>query len=236
MTAASSAITAILAANRWFTELPEGAGERMVALSQRREYADGQLIHAKGDWPEGLMGVVSGRVRISSVHADGHEAILTYLEPGHWFGEIAMFDGRARTHDAWAEEKCTLLLLPRAEFNRLLDDRRELYPHFLRLMCQRLRLAFDVIEDTALLPFPARLARRLLQLAEAHGAARRGDRLIDLHLGQEQLAMMLGASRQTVNKCLKEWEGLGWIRIDYGRLALDTGALTGLVHDFEASD
>lgn len=227
------AIGSVLAANPWFTDLPPAATQRMVAMAQRRVYEDGGLIHAKGDEPAGIMAVLTGRVMVSSGLADGQEAILTYLEPGQWFGEIAMFDGQPRTHDARAVGQCTLLLLPRVEFHRMLADLPALYPHFLRLLCQRLRMAFAFIEDAALLPFPARLAKRLLQLADSYGEAHPHGVLINLHLPQEHLGTMLAASRQTVNKELKAWERQGWARIEYGRLIIRRDPLATLVRQAE---
>jgi CRP/FNR family transcriptional regulator, cyclic AMP receptor protein len=220
---------AMLLANPWFTDLPAPVIKRITDMAQRRRFADGGLIHHKGDEPSGLFGVVSGSVKVSSTLPDGREAILTYLEPGQWFGEIALFDGRARTHDAWAVGSAELLHLPRPMFNRMLADMPELYPHFIRLLCTRVRAAFAFIEDSALLPLPARLAKRVLQLAEAYGSARGKLTVIDLHMPQEELGAMLSISRQSVNKELKAWERQGWVRVEYGRLVIDPLALATLV-------
>jgi CRP-like cAMP-binding protein len=223
------AIRLALRANPWFAELPPAAIDRMTSMAQRRAYEDGGLIHAKGDEPNGLLGLLSGTVKISSTLPDGREAVLTYLEPGHWFGEISLFDGQPRTHDARSAGRTDLLLLPRPAFNAMLAEMPALYPHFLRLLCQRLRTAFIFIEDSTLLPLSARLAKRLLQLAATYGLPRGDHVLINLHLPQEELGTMLGISRQTVNKELKSWQRQGWLRVDYGRLLIQPDALRALI-------
>src|SRR5579885_2169756 len=120
----------VLAQAEWFRDLPPAVVEELASFAVPRRLDDGALLFAKGDAADGLYGVVSGRVRISAAGADGKELLVNLFEPGDWFGEISMFDGLPRTHDAWAIGATELLLIPRERFRALLARRPELYPHF----------------------------------------------------------------------------------------------------------
>ncbi|MFA5676910.1 MAG: Crp/Fnr family transcriptional regulator [Pseudomonas sp.] len=213
----------LLHKNRWFRGLPADAISEMVAMARLKCLEDGQRLHAQGDLPDGLYGVSKGVIRVSSTGADGREALLTVLAPGNWFGEISLFDGLPRTHDAHAMGATELLFIPRREFHQLLERRPELYPHFMRLLCRRLRLSFNMLEDSALLPLAARLAKRLLMHAQYCGDPER----LSLQLSQETLGLMLNSSRQSINRLLKHFEQAGWVQIHYSQISiLDEEALT----------
>ena len=144
----------------------------------------------------------------------GKQVSLTYVEPGTWFGDIALFDGLPRTHDAHAHGETTLLVVRKADFMHLLATHVELYDALLRLNCRRLRLMFDALEELNTKPLAARLARQLLRLARSYGVAdEQGEVRIGLALAQEDLAQLLGASRQRVNQELKALEREGALRV-----------------------
>jgi hypothetical protein len=130
--------------------------------------AAGLARHAGQEW----CGVALGAVRISSVSLSGKQVTLTYAEPGTWFGDIALFDGLPRTHDADAHGATTLLVVRKPDFKELLRQHVELYDALLRLNCRRLRLMFNQFEDLNTRPLQARLARQLLLLAKSYGIAR----------------------------------------------------------------
>lgn len=219
--------TELLQQNRWFRDLPADAISEMVGMARLKRLEDGQRLHAQGDPPDGLYGVNKGGIRISSTGADGREALLTVLAPGNWFGEISLFDGRPRTHDAHAMGATELLFIPRRDFQQLLQRRPELYPHFMRLLCARLRSSFNMMEDSALLPLPARLAKRLLMHAQYYGGVGQDNERLSIQLSQETLGLMLNSSRQSINRLLKQFEQAGWVRIHYGQISiLDENALT----------
>ena len=133
------------------------------------------------------------------------------------------FDGQPRTHDAFAEGQATLLHLPQAPLLALLERQPSHWRELALLMSQKLRLAFIALEEMSLLPAAPRLARRLLMMAEGYGET--GPRRV-LHLAQEQLALMLGLSRQTTNQILKELEARGALRLTYGEIEItDLGTL-----------
>ena len=218
---------ALLQKNRWFRDLPAEAINQMVGMARLKRLEDGQCLHAQGDAPDGLYGVSTGGIRISNTCADGREALLTVLTLGNWFGEISLFDGLPRTHDAHAMGATELLFIPRRDFQQLLQHRPELYPHFMRLLCARLRSSFNMLEDSALLPLPARLAKRLLMHAQYYGGVDQGNERLTIQLSQETLGLMLNSSRQSINRLLKQFEQAGWVSIHYGQISiLDEDALT----------
>jgi CRP-like cAMP-binding protein len=164
--------------------------------------------------------VARGAVRISNVTLSGKQVVLTYAEPGTWFGDIALFDGLPRTHDANAHGDTTLLVVRKADFKELLAHHVELYEALLRLNCRRLRLMFNLIEDLNTRPLGARLAKQILLLVKSYGVAHGSEIRIALQLAQEDLAQLLGASRQRVNQELKGFERQGAVRIEPTRLVV----------------
>lgn len=225
----------LLQRNRWFRDLPADCIHEMVEMTRLRRLEDGQRLHARGDLPDGLYGVSSGAMRISNTGIEGREALLTVLSPGSWFGEISLFDGLPRTHDAHAMGATELLMIPRKGFQQLLERRPELYPHFMRLLCRRLRLSFDMMEDSALLPLSSRLAKRLLMHAQYYGDVAINNEQLSIQLSQEMLGLMLNSSRQSINKMLKRLEQAGWISLHYSQITiLDEAALTRLATGDEA--
>ncbi len=213
----------------WFSKLSPALRNAILARSHVRRLADGATLAARGSAAEEWCGVAAGAVRISSVSLAGKQVTLTYAEPGSWFGDIALFDGLPRTHDANAHGPTTLVCVRKPDFKALLASHVELYDALLRLNCRRLRLMFDQLEDLNTRPLRARLARQLLQLARRHGRQRSGEILIGLALAQEDLAQLLGASRQRVNQELKRLEREGAVRVEPTRLAvLDRDSLLAI--------
>jgi CRP/FNR family cyclic AMP-dependent transcriptional regulator len=204
----------------WFSKLSQPLREAILSRSIVRRLADGATLSTRGAPAEDWCGVAKGAVRVSSVSLSGKQVTLTYVEPGTWFGDIALFDGLPRTHDGNAHGDTTLLVVRKADFKELLAQHVELYDALLRLNCRRLRLMFDVIEDLNTRPLAARLAKQLLLLARSYGVAEGGEIRIGLQLAQEDLAQLLGASRQRVNQELKGFEREGAVRVEPTRLAV----------------
>ena len=207
-------------AGTWFSRLSAPLRQSILARSSVRRVADGALISSRGQPAQEWLGVAKGAVRVSSVSLSGKQVSLTYVEPGTWFGDIALFDGLPRTHDASAHGPTTLLIIRKADFRELLSQHVELYDALLRLNCRRLRLMFNLIEDLNTKPLAARLAKQLLLLAKSYGIEQGEEIRIGLQLAQEDLAQLLGASRQRVNQELKELERDGVLRVEPTRLVV----------------
>ena len=207
-------------AGSWFSKLSQPLREALLSRAHVRRLADGAMLSARGAAPDSWCGVAKGAVRVSSVSLSGKEITLTYVEPGVWFGDISLFDNFPRTHDSNAHGETTLLVVRKADFHELLARHTELYEALLRLNCRRLRLMFDMIEDLNTRPLSARLAKQILLLARGYGVKQGDETRIGLQLAQEDLAQMLGASRQRVNQELKGFEREGAVRIEPTRLVV----------------
>jgi CRP/FNR family cyclic AMP-dependent transcriptional regulator len=204
----------------WFSSLSHALRSAILARAYVRRLNDGATLAARGTPAEDWIGVAKGAVRVSSVSLSGKQVTLTYAEPGTWFGDIALFDGLPRTHDASVHGATTLLVVRKPDFKELLTQHVELYDALLRLNCRRLRLMFNLIEDLNTRPLAARLAKQLLLLAKSYGISQGEEIRIGLQLAQEDLAQLLGASRQRVNQELKELERDGVLRVEPTRLVV----------------
>ncbi|MCG8609959.1 MAG: Crp/Fnr family transcriptional regulator [Pseudomonadales bacterium] len=198
----------ILTRGNWFSGLNDHLQQQLFKLGKQIKLQSGERLFSRGDQPCGLYAVLSGNIRITGTGINGKEAILTLVEAPQWFGEIALFDNQARTHDAMAESSCLLWNIPQNKLTDLLYQHPEYWQDFGKLLTHKLRLAFQLIEDVALLPALPRLARRLLIMGEESGPGN-----MCLSIPQEVLGSMLGISRQTTNQILKELEQKGIIRL-----------------------
>ncbi|MBU3738730.1 MAG: Crp/Fnr family transcriptional regulator, partial [Rhodoferax sp.] len=173
--------------------------------------------------PEDWFACAQGAVRVSSTSISGKQITLTYVEPGIWFGDVSIFDGDRRTHDAYAHGQTTLLCVAKADLFKILAQHAELYDALLRLQARRIRQLYGLVEDLNTLPLRARLAKQLLHLVRSYGIPSLSDGheiRIGLQLAQEELAHLLGASRQRVNQELKTMEREESIRIEAGGLVV----------------
>ncbi|MCD7037580.1 MULTISPECIES: Crp/Fnr family transcriptional regulator [Pseudomonas] len=207
-----------LGCGHWFRHLPSDLQRSLLAAARPRSLTAGQLLFKRGDPPCGVYAVLEGGVRISAVNAQGKEAVLSLVETPYWFGEICLFDGLPRTHDALAMGPCTLLQVPQAAMLGILERHPPYWRDVALLMSHKLRLSLINIEQMSLMPASARLAHRLLMIAEGYGEIEQARRV--LHLPQEDLAAMLGLSRQTINSLLKTLEQQGVIELSYGAIEI----------------
>ena len=213
----------LLRTGHWFSSLPQPLQDELLGHATLRRLQAGERLFHRGDQPCGLYAVVEGAMRVGAVSVNGKEALLTLVEPPYWFGEISLFDGQPRTHDAFAEGPTVLLHVPQNALNALLERQPAYWRDFALLMSQKLRLAFIALEQISLLPAAPRLAQRLLMMADNYGE---GDPRRVIHLAQEQLALMLAISRQTTNQILKDLQAQGIVRLTYGEIEIvDLAAL-----------
>jgi CRP-like cAMP-binding protein len=202
----------------WFSHLPVPFQDSLLVAARVRRLSPGQRLFKRGDPPCGLYAVLEGSVRIGAVSEQGKEALLSLVESPHWFGEICLFDGQPRTHDAFGTGHCILLRIPQTALLALLDKHPVYWRQLALLMSHKLRLTFISLEQLSLMPAPARLAHRLLMIAEGYGETDSPRRV--LQLPQEQLASMLSLSRQTTNQILKDLQGQGVVDLKYGEIEI----------------
>jgi CRP/FNR family cyclic AMP-dependent transcriptional regulator len=208
---------------RWFSTLSPSLRHDILRCAYVKRHKDGDMLAARGDPPEQWFACAKGAVRVSSTSVSGKQITLTYVEPGIWFGDVSIFDGDRRTHDAYAHGETTALCVAKADFKKILSNHVELYEALLRLHARRIRQLYGLVEDLNTLPLRARLAKQLLHLVRSYGIPSLSDgseTRIGLQLAQEELAQLLGASRQRVNQELKSMERDNIIRIEPGGLVV----------------
>lgn len=203
-----------------FRDVDEAAVDRLAAVAQVRTLERGQLLFNQGDDGNALYAVARGLVRIWIGGAGGKELTLAMMEPGDVFGEIALLDGLSRTTSATASADCALLVLGRGPFLEVLRGDANLAQHLIELLCERMRSNTETISDFAFLDLRGRLARKLHELAIAHGEQVKGGILIGLRLSQSELAQMLGVTREAVNKQLHAWADKGVLKLDRGKVVV----------------
>jgi len=194
-----------------FRGLQDSERSALVARAHVRKFTTGQNIFLMDSPGDSLMAVLSGNVRISVPSAEGKEIVLAILRPGEVLGEIAVLDGQGRTADAQAMTECSLALLYRRDVLSFFERHPDAWPRLVDVLCERLRATDQHIAEVALLELPARLAKALLRMSAEQGSPARGS---DIALTQRELGNIVGASRESVNKCLSDWQRRGIVRIE----------------------
>jgi CRP-like cAMP-binding protein len=194
----------LLAATPLFQRLPPDALGEILGAAATRSLARNDVLFDQGDAASDLFVVKSGRIAIATHARDGRESLVALMEAGDLFGEMSMFDGLGRSAAARALERSNVLAVPYAPVRAALDERPGLLWDLVALMAGRLRIADEALADTAFLDVAGRTAKRLLELA--------GDAdEFSLPVTQEELAAMVGASRERVNKAIATFVRLRWL-------------------------
>ena len=187
----------------------------MIETSLRR----GEILFNEGDPGDRLYVLIDGKVKLGHTAPDGRENLLAVLGPGEILGELTLFDPGPRSTTAKAVAPTHLLELQHKDLMAFLDTRPELAKHMLRALAQRLRRTNTALADLVFSDVPGRVAKALLDLADRFGERTDEGLYVPHELTQEELAQLVGASRETVNKSLAEFVSRGWIRLD-GRAVL----------------
>ncbi|HEY8247820.1 MAG TPA: Crp/Fnr family transcriptional regulator [Hyphomicrobium sp.] len=226
---AKTAIVELLGRTPLFGTLDEA--ERRAVADEMREvnFDASQVIFARGDAGREIYLVVSGRVRISVLTAEGRELSFAHAEPGAIFGEIAMLDGGVRSADATAVNKVSALSLSKPAFKRLMETHPHVADAAVRFLCSRIREADQQLEAIALYPIEGRLARFFLAAARAKAPDSEEGRItIDLPMSQSELALLIGASRPKVNTALSLLEESGALERNGSRIVCDIEELQAI--------
>ena len=190
-----------------FTELDDDQLDHIAAAGTVQSLQRGVVVFEEGDEPGEFYLVLSGRVAIAQESEDGRESLLAVLGPGELFGEMGFLDGYNRSAQARALEESTVLMVPYAELRRLYENNPSALWSAVQLLARRLRAMDRALSDTVFLDVMGRTAKRLLEMA--------GDEdEFEMPLTQEELASMVGASRERVNKAIHAFVRLGWITHD----------------------
>ncbi len=205
---------------QFISQVPLFAGlnsEQFSALTARTGTVSlrrGEILFEEGDRGDRLYIVTEGKVKLGHASNDGRESLLAILGPGEIIGELTLFDPGPRSTTATAVSSVTMLVLEHHDLMELLDVNPTMGRHMLRALAQRLRRTNESLSDLVFSDVPGRVAKSLVDLAERFGAVKEDGVHVPHDLTQEELAQLVGASRETVNKSLADFVSRGWIRLE----------------------
>lgn len=197
-----------------FSSLDDQAADSLRASMSETRIGRGDVLFHEGDSGDRLYVVTDGKIKLGRTSADGRENLLAILGPGQMFGELSLFDPGPRSATATAVTPCTMMSLGHDELLRWLEDHPSVARGLLSQLAARLRKTSDVVADLVFSDVPGRVAKALLDLSRRFG--RTADDGVHVHhdLTQEELAQLVGASRETVNKALADFAMRGWLRLE----------------------
>lgn len=196
----------ILSGDSWFSALPKPQREGLIARGRRHLVADGTHVYRIGDPPNGLHAVVGGQLRLVSYPGVGQELVNMIVKPGRWFGELSVIDGKERPHDAIASGPSEILSVPIKAIQTLASAMPDLWRGLALLNCVHHRLGMREAAQVRAMPAIARLARFL--------AGGKSD--VPLQMTQDELARVVGVSRQRVNGLLQQLAQRRLVEVGYG--------------------
>jgi CRP/FNR family transcriptional regulator/CRP/FNR family cyclic AMP-dependent transcriptional regulator len=204
-----------------FRSLTDSERQAIARDCRTKQYQPGDIIFHEGDPGNVLYLIHSGQVRIFVNGLDGSEtSVILFGRPGDMFGELAVIDGLPRSATAVALTPVTLHLISRDDFRRHMRQSPQLALNFMRELSLRVRYNTRQMDSLATQALSQRLARKLLQLAQDYGIASTGGVLLNTPLTQSDLASLVNASRESINKQLREFRRLGWVAIENGRILI----------------
>jgi CRP/FNR family cyclic AMP-dependent transcriptional regulator len=208
---------AILRDHPLFSGLPADIIERLCAYGKMKEVKRGATIFTKGEPGQSMFAVCSGTVKISVPSLEGKDAVFNFINAGGIFGEIALLDGHPRTADALAATNCQLMMVDRRDFLPLIRAHPDLAIKIIEVLCTRLRHTSEQVEDIVFLDLPGRLAKALLRLAESGGGSSKTPKIA---ITQKEIGQIIGMSRESTNKQLRDWERRKWIKLERGGIVI----------------
>lgn len=203
----------VLSRSPLFRALDEADARALRARVTKVEIGRGDRLFSEGDTGNKLYVILDGKIKLTRAASDGRENLLSVHGPGEMFGELSLFDPRPRTASATAVTDLQLAALAHADLRYWLTSRPEVSMHLLRALAQRLRRINDVKADLVFTDVPGRVAKALLDLAERFGVPQQDGVQVNHDLTQEELAQLVGASRETVNKALADFVARGWLQL-----------------------
>jgi len=197
-----------------FTALDDASAASLRASMSGVKLSRGQTLFKEGDAGDRLFVVVDGKLKLGTTSNDGRENLLSILGPGDMFGELSLFDPGPRTAKATAVVDSKLLALANDQVIGWVKEHPQVSLQLLGRLAQRLRKANDVLSDLVFADVPGRVAKAIIQLGERFGTKKDDGFHVNHELTQEELAQLVGASRETVNKALADFATRGWIRLE----------------------
>ncbi len=197
-----------------FAALDDEAAAALKATMTTREVGRGEVLFTEGDPGDRLYIIVDGKIKLGRASGDGRENLLAILGPGEMFGELSLFDPGPRNATATAVADTSLLGVGSDDLATWLNGRPDVARQLLRSLARRLRRTNEALADLVFSDVPGRVAKALLDLSERFGTPTDEGLRVTHDLTQEELAQLVGASRETVNKALADFAARGWLRLD----------------------
>ena len=197
-----------------FATLEEESADALMSSMTRKRLDRGDVLFREGDQGEHLYVITDGKIKLGRTSADGRENLLAILGPGEMFGELSLFDPGPRTATATAVAETRLLGLGHDSLREVLTGRPDVAQALLAALARRLRRTNETLADLVFTDVPGRVAKALLDLSNRFGRPAEEGILVAHDLTQEELAQLVGASRETVNKALADFATRGWIRLE----------------------
>jgi CRP-like cAMP-binding protein len=210
----------LLASVPIFAGLAERELDQLLSATTTKRLAAKDVLFRKGDPGNQLYAVLKGRLKILAAGADGKEVVFGINGPGEVIGEIALMDSEPRSATVLAMEACELLTLHRRDLIPFLEKHPKVTIELAAVLAARLRNLSEHTEDALFLTLPSRLAKTLLQLSATYGQETPDGVLIDIRLPQQDLADMVGTTRESVNKQLRSWEEEGLVKLERTRITI----------------
>jgi CRP/FNR family cyclic AMP-dependent transcriptional regulator len=208
--------TAVLKAVPLFTSFPEDQLRMLTSVVTRKSLPRSSTVMASGDATDSLYIVLSGRLKVMMSDAEGKEVILSILGPGEFFGEMGLIDDAPRSASVVSIEPCELLSIAKRDFKKCLAENFEMAQAVMRGLVRRLRDADRKIGSLALLDVYGRVARLLLDMAETVD----GEKIVTKRLPKQDIAKMIGASREMVSRVMKDLQMGGYIEVRGSNIVL----------------
>jgi CRP/FNR family cyclic AMP-dependent transcriptional regulator len=204
-----------------FSVLPENQLALLVKEVTRKSYPRGTAIIAAGDVTDSLYVIISGRLKVMISDDEGREVILAILGPNEFFGEMGLIDDAPRSASVVTIEPCEVLALSKRDFKKCLEENFEMAMTVMRGVVKRLREADQKIGSLALMDVYGRVARLLLEVAETID----GQKVVTKKLAKQDIAKMIGASREMVSRVMKDLQAAGAIEVRAGSIFLKDNIL-----------
>jgi CRP/FNR family cyclic AMP-dependent transcriptional regulator len=200
--------------------MDEPAQQAFKHFARRRRLSADQIIYSQGEPGQEMFRLISGSVRVSVARGDGRTLVFLLFEPGDCFGDSSLIDQGPRPQTTQAQTDIVIDVLSLAGFQQLRAEHRCFEDAVMRLLARQMRAVSTFYAQTSLDDLPSRVAHRLLTAAQSFGAQAEGGVRLSLRLSQSDIADMVGASRQSVNKVLQRFQHDGLITIEYGNILL----------------
>ena len=197
-----------------FAGLDQESAESLIAQMTTTHMERGDILFHEGVPGDRLYVLGEGKIKLGQSSPDGRENILAVLGPGEMFGELSLFDPGPRTATATAVAETQVLALSTEQLREYLSGRPQVALTLLAALARRLRRTNESLADLVFNDVPGRVAKALLDLASRFGRPVEEGVMVSHDLTQEELAKLVGASRETVNKALADFAGRGWLRLE----------------------